>query len=366
MSIRVVQLDPSDEWTLKRMRALRERVYGDDDDYCPPMKGALKKQLRHPKFASRQRVFMVRRTGEDVGCVVVRHNDKMALDGRSVATIGNFEALHDPEAAGALLSHAAAVARDEGAEEVIGPMIGDTWQKFRLNLGPWDEPPFFLEPYNPSYYSELWRQAGFEVLQTYRSLRVDDLAGAARYHQPRWASARALGYRIEPMSQSSADEALQRVHEMWSVAFAQNYLYTPIRLPTFKKIYNGLASVVTDAFSLFLIDRHGRDAGFALVFPDYARAVAAMNGKRHLLAKLRFLTHRDTDTVNIKSYGVMPEHRGKGLASAMAHRFFDDIAREGYDKANICLIHDDNDASRHIDAHRGRVLRRYALYRAPE
>lgn len=362
MTVRIEQLEATGENTVSRLRALRERVYADDDEWCPPLEGKLERELRRPEFAGRQRVFIARRPGEDIGCAVVRLSEKIRLGGESVATIGNFEALDDEEAVTRLLREASKWAKGRGAERVVGPMNGDTWHSYRLSLGPRDEAPFFMEPYNPPYYPKLWQQAGFEQLATYHSLRIDDVAGAARQHRPRWAKARALGYRVEPMTEISIDDALDRVYEMVCVVFADAFLYTPIRRAAFKKLYDGVERLLKGELSFFLVDRDGDDAGFAFVFPDYADAIRAMNGRTNLWAKAKFAAHRSTDTANVKTFGIMPEHRGRGLSSAMAHKYFDATARNGYECANICLIHDDNVGSTKMDAGRGRVLRRYALY----
>ena len=363
MTVRIEQFDTTGGELLGRMLELRSRVYTGDDDYVPPFEGALEGELRRPAFAGRQCIFTARRPGEVVGYAVVRCPKELQLDGRKVATIGPFEALHDPEAVAELLEAAARWALEEGSAEVVGPLDGDTWHDHRLNLGPYDEPPFLMEPYNPSYYPEVWEQAGFEVLERYHSRRVDDLEGAARYHRPRWASARSLGYRVEPMTDGSIAATLDRVYDMVRVVFSDDTLFTPIRRAAFKKLYEGVESMLDGELSFFLVDRSGEDAGFAFVIPDYGRAVAAMDGRKNLWARAKFLANRRTDTANIRAFGVMPDHRGEGLASAMAHKFYAGMIDRGFEKANICLIPDDDMASVKIDGERGRILRRYALYR---
>ena len=223
MSVQVQEFDATTDEAIERIGALRARVYEDDEHFVPPFEAALQRDLRRPQFAGRQRAFVARRLGEDVACAVVRRSQTLSLDGKSVATIGNFDALEDDEAVVALLQRAAKWAQDQGSQEVLGPMDGDTWHKYRFSLGPFDERPYFMEPYNPSYYPELWEQAGFEVVQTYHSRCVGDLDGALRHHRPRWASARALGYRVVPMTDPPFEEVLDRVYEMVCTIFADGF-----------------------------------------------------------------------------------------------------------------------------------------------
>ncbi len=362
MTLSIDEFSEADDGVVARMKRLRRCVYDGDDHFCRPFEGRLEQELRRPTYIGRQRLFVARRSGEDLACAVARRPEALRLDGKPVATIGKFEALEDSQATTELLSRAAVWAADKGAETVVGPLSGDTWHTYRFNLGSYDEPPFLREPYNPPYYPVLWENAGFEVLATYHSRRIDDIAGACRHHASRWADAESMGYRIEPMTRERIDEALERVFDMVCVCFADNFLYTPIRRSAFMDLYDGVEILLDEEMSFFLVDEEGRDAGFAFVLPDYARAVRAMKGRKHLWSKAKFLANRRTKTANIKTFGIMPEHRGKGLASAMAHKYFAAIEDRGFERANICLIHDENVGSIKMDGERGRVLRRYALY----
>ena len=69
-----------------------------------------------------------------------------------------------------------------------------------------------------------------------------------------------------------------------------------------------------------------------------------------------------TDTVNIKSLGVVSGHRRSALGAALMHCVYRTALKKGYGRANLCLILDDNPSGK-LDAGLGSVLRRYHLYR---
>ena len=363
MSIHVEDFEGVTEEVVGRLRELRREVYSGDGHYCMPFEGTLWRELSRPEYEGRQKIFVVRRDHTLIGCVVARRSESLTLEDRSVATLGNFEALNDSMAIRQLLEQATSWCYEEGSQLVIGPMNGDTWHDYRFNLGPRDERPFLLEPYNPAYYPEIWEECGFELLATYHSLRIDDPAAAAAEFRPRWQAAQKAGYRVETMKLERLDRALDRVYDLVCVSFSDNFLYTPIERQSFKAKYEGIDALLDDEMSFFLVDSQGDDAGFAFVFPDYSRAISAMKGKKNLWAKVKFLARRDRSCANIKTFCIAPRHRGRGLASAMAHQYYRAIAEHGFDKANICLIHDDNVGSMKMAAGYGQVLRRYGLYR---
>jgi len=98
-------------------------------------------------------------------------------------------------------------------------------------------------------------------------------------------------------------------------------------------------------------------------FVDTFEAVAAMRGENSVLARLRFLwKRRAADAVNVKTLGVVPEHRRARLAYALTARVYGHALALGLTRANLCLIRDGNPSAR-LDAGRGALLRRYTLYR---
>jgi hypothetical protein len=93
-----------------------------------------------------------------------------------VGCLGLFECVTPPDGAEALLRAAVARLTAEGVDQVLGPLEGDTWHRYRLNVGPFGDPPFPMEPWNPPYYEAVWRAAGFVDAVRYVSVRISDLA----------------------------------------------------------------------------------------------------------------------------------------------------------------------------------------------
>ena len=301
--------------------------------------------------------------GEPVARLVARLSPALRDGaGRPYGMLGSFEALEGrEEAVRELFEQATGWLRNAGAGSIIGPMDGDTWHRYRLNVGPFDDPPFLLEPYNPPWYEPLWVANGFAVLERYFSKRVDPAAVAAHL-EGRARDALGTGYRLRRLDPSRFEAELGVIYELSRRIFSRNFLYTEISEAEFVRLYAGARALLDPDLVLFARSPAGEDAGFLFAYPDLFRAVAAMRGERGLLAKLRFLRHRrEVDAVDFKTLGVLPEHRRSGVAAALFHEGHRRAVEKGYVHANHCLYKEGN-PSGDLDGGQGRVMREYRLY----
>lgn len=343
-------------------------VYRGDPFYNATPRGDVLASLKRPEFNDRQRALVALANGEPAARLVARVSPSLKDEaGRPYGMLGFFEALSDrDEAVAGLFRESIAWLRERGAGVIVGPMHGDTWHPYRLNVGPFDQPPFLLEPYNPPGYERLWTAQGFTLLERYFSKRVDPAAVVAHLAS-RCGEAVAAGYRLRPLDPRRFQDELRRIYELSRRIFARNFLYTEISEADFLDLYAGSRALVDPDLVWFARSPAGEDVGFLFAYPDLFRAVAAMRGERGLLAKLRFLWHRGESTavVDFKTLGVLPEHRRSGVAAALFHEGHRRALEKGYRVANHCLYREGN-PSGDLDGGAGETLREYHLYRYGE
>ena len=294
--------------------------------------------LFRPEFEGMQRAWVAVLGDKPRARMVARRSPTL----QGLGMIGFFEALPGSEEEVAKLFEAAiGWLRETGAGEIVGPMDGDTWHRYRLNVGPWEDPPFLMEPWNPPYYPELWESNGFEVLERYLSKRVET-APVADLLEPKRQAVLAAGYELRRLDLGKFDDELRTIHRISVRIFARNFLYTDISEQEFFALYAGARGLLDPDLVWFAKSPEGEDVGFLFAYPDGFRG--------------------RTDAVNMKTVGVLPEHRRAGLGAALmgqGHR----IAREkGYPFANHCLFREGN-PSGEMDGGTGRVMRKYHLYR---
>ncbi len=279
--------------------------------------------------------------GRTVARIVARVVPALSLPGEPpTGCLGWFEAVDSGAASDLLFQRAVDWLRAQGAGRVLGPLRGDTWHRYRLNVGPFDEPAFLMEPWNPPFHEELWTRAGFVELERYVSARVDALEPAAVALRPRLESARGAGYTFRPFDLDRAEEELDLLYRLSCEGFRDNFLYTPISREAFLALYRPALPLVQPRLVWIVVGPAGDPAGFLFCLADAGGGVP---------------------TLNLKTCAVVPTHRRGGLASALGALAYEHGAALGARRANLCLLRAGNPSQR-LDGGAGRVFRNYVLY----
>jgi len=263
-----------------------------------------------------------------------------------VGLIGHYAAI-DASAAAGILHHACARLAARGCTLVIGPMDGSTWNRYRLLTERGNEPSFFLEPDNPDDWPAHFTAAGFTPLAHYCSALNDDLSRP----EPRLGelTARAVnqGICIRLLDTARFEEELTALHALCLESFRGNLLYSPLPVEEFLGQYGAIRPHV-QAGLVLIAEQQGRPVGFAFGMPDL------MQAKRG----------QPIDTAIGKTLAVHPSLAGAGLGTLLVARIQEAARQLGYRRMIHALMHEDN-RSRRISAHTGRIIRRYALYARP-
>jgi ribosomal protein S18 acetylase RimI-like enzyme len=149
------------------------------------------------------------------------------------------------------------------------------------------------------------QRAGFQEVRRYWRMSVnhvslDEPIGAADPGSPRVPSAPA-GYRLRPYADSP--EAWAVLHDVAMRAFADHFDFTPVDAATLR---GEVLGEIADMSQWILAEHDGQVVGYALGSNRYA----------------------SDDYGYVASLGVLPEHRGAGLGTALLRaRFADDAAR---------------------------------------
>jgi GNAT superfamily N-acetyltransferase len=272
--------------------------------------------------------------------------DTPAYAGHRLGLIGHF-AVRDAESASYVLATACEQLAQHSRTLAVGPMDGNTWNRYRLLTQRGTEPPFFLEPDNPDDWPDFFIEQGFRPLAEYYSAITHSDALVRPISGDVLDPAPPRGIAIRSLDLTRFDEELGRIHTLTLDSFRDNFLYTPIDLELFLSQYQGIRPHVRPELVLQAEHRE-KLIGYLFGIPDL------MQAKRG----------QPIDTAIAKTMAVHPDHRGAGLGSLLLDSFARRAAGLGYRRVIHALMHEDN-KSRRISAHSATTIRRYTLYAKP-
>lgn len=227
-----------------------------------------------------------------------------------------------------LLSRAEDRLRAWGVTEAVGPLDGNTFFPYRVNLGPLDVRPFSGEP---TGCPEPWRRLGWREDARYTSSICPNA--------PQIENARPLpaGWRARPVDFDRFAPELEALYRVTLGAFSEAWRYMPLPFPAFSALYSPYRDRVDPRWVRVAEDPEGTVQGYLFAWPEEGRFV-------------------------IKTLAVHPDARGKRVSShlmGLVHAF---AAEQGI-PAGIHALMWEGSLSQVVTAHGSRVFRRYALYR---
>jgi hypothetical protein len=300
-------------------------------------------------LVSPQRLAEISRDGADEHLIAIAHSGQVEaslslwwkatpeLSGRKTGYIGHFAA-GSPGGAGSVLSAALNLLKSKGAGVAVGPIDGNTWNKYRfVSRSYLEEPAFFLEPANDPLYPEYFSNSGFEVLAKYYSaisneLRIED--ERARRLQSRM---KQLGVSIRSLDMTQLDRELSALYRLSIASFRNNFLYTVIPENEFVNKYRALREYMRP--ELVKIAEHGSEmVGFIFVLPDVYRS----------------------DTVIAKTIARNLASRYSGLGNVLLSEAQNCAAELGYRQVIHALFHESNHSAV-LSRKYAKLMREYSL-----
>lgn len=271
-------------------------------------------------------------------------NGTPGLKGKQTATIGNLQT-SSLEAGQKLLEGCAEFIDAQNIPYALGPMNGTTWQSYRLieNMG--ERAPFFLEYITPDYWPGMFKAAGFEKIESYRSAAVDPRT----YHDPtadRFAASDIFqNLTIRNFDPAKAEEDIKKLYDFSCRNFADNVLYTDIPLEQFTAQYQKVLPIVVPDFFILAEDKNKELAGFVFGIPDY----------------LQKQSGGEISTLILKTLARDKDKDLPGLGAYLAANLHARAAKAGLTEVIHALMHDDNRSRTMSDKTAG-TIRTYGLY----
>ena len=334
---------------LRRFVQAPRHLYRGDPWFVPPLAGEEMKILdrrRNPFFRhARSGFWLLLRAGRAAGRIsATRDANHDACQDSRVGFFGHFEAA-DRGAANRLLERAREWLRAEGAQAMRGPVSLSTNHRCGLLVEGFEGVPVVEMPYNPPVYEEWIRDFGLAPVKDLLSFILD----RENHHMGRLdrlverAQDRG-GFTSRSLDMKRFPAELDLFRRIYNEAWSRNWGFVPLEEEEFR-FQAGSLKMLVDPRLCHIVEKEGDPAGFILMIPDINLPLRKCGGRLFPFGFFRVISFlRNPTQGRVLLMGVREEYRGRGVESILISQVFRQARDQGYDRADLSWILEDNRA----------------------
>ncbi|RPJ06916.1 MAG: hypothetical protein EHM28_09000 [Spirochaetaceae bacterium] len=263
---------------------------------------------------------------------------------KDVGYVGFFEAINDPEVAGALFEAAREWLSSRGMKKAIGPISPTTNHILGCLQNDFTGVPVIQVPYNPDYYPGLWEANGFSKEKDHLAFvsRKEELALSDKIKRIVKLVRSNKRIQLRPVNMKKYHAEIMLAKELYNKAWINNSDFVPWTDAEFDYMANDIKFVIIPELSFFAyVD--GKPAGLSVAFKNFNEIFVKMNGR--LLPtgifKLLFGAKKIT-SIRLAIMGVIPEYRRMGLDALFVFETYERGTSLGYTSSENSLVLEDN------------------------
>ncbi len=206
-----------------------------------------------------------------------------------------------------LITAALTWGKSKGATTAIGPINYNTWFSYRFRTDSSDDRQFAWEPTQPSEYVGYFQELNFKPCEEYSSEGLE-IGKFLETTEAGCQRAKSSGCTFRPFDPLQLlEREIPLVYSISMQIFKESFLFEPISLEAFQRLYVAGASRFDWSLSRFLLDQNGKEVAFHFCFEDVHQ------GERYVVAK---------------TLGALPEARRFGAGTALLHHSFTEATKK--------------------------------------
>lgn len=320
---------------IKLFHKLPWQIYKDDKNWIPHLKQDIEK-IFDPKKNKKWRKGEAKRwllfdNGKVCGRIAafVDGSNKEYASG-----IGFFESINNKKFAFALFDKAKEWLLSKGATRMDGPInFGENHQYWGLIIENFDEPPYYMQNYNPEYYVDFFEAYGFEIYYKQEIFYRD----VTRKLEDKFTErARRLmqnpEYKVEHIDLKRIDKYTEDFRTIYNRAWANREKgFSTMSALQAKAVIASLKPIL-DPEIVYFAYHNEKPIGMYIQLPEINQIFRHVHGNLNLIGKLKFLYHKKAKTVDRcfgMVFGIDPEYQGKGV-EGMIFKYMESIVHRDY------------------------------------
>ena len=354
----ITQINLTDKKQVQDFLTLPTHIYAGIPQWVPPLEMDDRIRLdpkRYPFYRHSQAGFFLAYDGpRAVGRLAVLDNRLYnEYNHEEMAFFYLFECENNPTISQGLFNAAFDWARARGLTQVIGPKGFTVLDGFGLLVKGFEHRPAFGLPYNPPYYPDLIKAAGFQPERDAVSGYLGaDIQFPERIHRLAERIAQRRGLRIARYrTRNDLRAFIPKLKELYNNALRGTAGNAPLTDAEVKMMGDQLLWFADPRLLKIVYkveDPHkGKEepVGFLMAYPDISAALQKIKGKLFPFGWIALLREfKRTDWLNINGAGLLPEYRGSGGTAILYSELFKSVVETSqFQHAEVVQIGTENE-----------------------
>ena len=308
-------------------------LYATDANWIRPLNNdieAIFDPKKNGHFANGEAIrwVLLNESDEVIGRVAAFYmQSSQKRDEMPVGGMGFFECIEDFEAATCLFNACKEWLSIRGLEAMDGPInFGERDSFWGLMVKGWEFEPTYKMPWTKPYYISFFEDYGFkDYFQQY--VYVSSIRGANVTQAIEEKAERIFqnpAYQFRHIEKSNLAKYAEDFKLIFNAAWAKFPGVKAMSSEQAQKLVKQMKPIIDEQLLWFAYSEQGDPVAFFIVIPDLNQIVKHLNGKLNTWGMIKFLLLKWrgalTRTCGV-IFGVVPEHQGKGVESAIALRF---------------------------------------------
>lgn len=308
-------------------------LYATDANWIRPLNNdieAIFDPKKNGHFANGEAIrwVLLNESDEVIGRVAAFYmQSSQKKDEMPVGGMGFFECIEDFDAATYLFNACKEWLSVRGLEAMDGPInFGERDSFWGLMVKGWEFEPTYKMPWTKPYYISFFEDYGFkDYFQQY--VYVSSIRGANVTQAIEEKAERIFqnpAYQFRHIEKSNLVKYAEDFKLIFNAAWAKFPGVKAMSSEQAQKLVKQMKPIIDEQLLWFAYSEQGDPVAFFIVIPDLNQIVKHFNGKLNTWGMIKFLLLKWrgalTRTCGV-IFGVVPEHQGKGVESAIALRF---------------------------------------------
>ncbi|MBC7920975.1 MAG: hypothetical protein H7Z75_07755 [Ferruginibacter sp.] len=325
--MKLVEVGDNPRWKKEFLR-LPVRLYRDEQNWIRPLDTDVENVFdprKNQYFGHGEciRWLLLDERGQTIGRVAAFIDRNTAhTHEQPTGGLGFFECIDDQRAAFRLFDAGKTWLQSRGMEAMDGPInFGERDNWWGLLVEGFDYEPTYCMPYTKAYYIPFFEGYGFRdyFRQHTYGRPAKGLGVAESVHQRAQRVYQNPAYQFRHLDKQHLDQYAEDFRTIYNKAWVKHDGVKEMSEQQARAIIGKLKPIM-DPEIIWFAYYDNQPVAFFIVLPEFNQIVKHLNGKLDLIGKLKFLWHKRRGTVKKVfgvAFGVVPEHQGKGVESAI-------------------------------------------------